>query len=307
MATGRRPGPVGQHDGWGEPTYRHGASGPIRAGVSAPSPIGSVGRSHQWHPPAISAVRGRRHRRSVGPISAAPPAAHAVKPAAKTGGLDYDQVYEDLKPYEGFCKFMYLDTASPPKVTVGVGNMLPDAASAQKLPFINAATNKPATPDEIASAFNKVAAMKGSMGSDKYKQSPSIEISEDQAKSWAIGRLKGEFVPKLKHLFKDFDSFPLPAKEALIDMIYNMGIGYLAYTDKKGDDHKARGLMSYQNLVKAVKGRDWKTAAEHCARTPSNKKHPQNTIKRNNWTKQRFLDADLQDHPKQIDAPAVSP
>src|ERR1700742_2775530 len=128
MATGRRPGRIGEHDGWGEPTYRHGSSGPIRAGVSGPSPVGSVGRKHAWHPPAISAVRGRPRRRSLGPLTATDAAAHVVKPATKTGELDYDQVYKDLKPWEGFCKFMYLDTATPPKVTVGVGNMLPDVA-----------------------------------------------------------------------------------------------------------------------------------------------------------------------------------
>jgi hypothetical protein len=94
----------------------------------------------------------------------------------------------------------------------------------------------------------------------------------------------------------------VPAKEALIDMIYNMGIGWGRHVDN-GKTVKARGLLSYKGLVRAVEARDWKTAAQHCWRTPSNKKHPQHAEARNAWTKKRFEDADRLAHPGQIGSP----
>jgi len=234
--------------------------------------------------------------------------AHTPKapPAVPAAPVEYDKIYEDLKPWEGFCKWMYLDTAKPPKVTVGVGNMLPNVAAAQALPFINASTNKTATKEEVATAFNAVSKMKGALSADKYKLKPSIEINEQQAKDWAIARLKNEFLPQLRRFFKGFDNFPLPAREALIDMIYNMGIGHdkrIVKAKKKGEEDKvepARGLASYVALVRAVRAEDWQTASLHCWRKPSNTKHPEHAEARNAWTKKRFEDAERLSHPQQV-------
>src|SRR6185369_8603303 len=144
---------------------------------------------------------------------------------------------------------------------------------------------------------------------DRYKVNPSIEITEEQAKSWAIQRLKNEFLPQLRRYFKGFDSFPLPAREALIDMAYNMGVGSDEHTvkaKKKGEEDKvvkARGLASYKNLVRAVRAGDWQTASLHCWRKPSNAAHPEHAEARNAWTKKRFEEAERLAHPKQ---PAAS-
>jgi len=181
--------------------------------------------------------------------------------------------------------FMYLDTANPPKVTVGIGNMLPNVAAAQALPFVNTETKAPATPAEIEHAFKSVAAMKGSQAAGKYRQTPSIEITEDTAQQLALTRVTHEFIPLLVRHFAGFDDYPLPARRALLDMIYNMG------WSSKDAKH---GLITFGALRRAAEAGDWKTAALHCHRkdTAPNSKRPSHATLRNEWTKRLFEQAD---------------
>jgi GH24 family phage-related lysozyme (muramidase) len=202
---------------------------------------------------------------------------------ARTNEIDYDKLYKDIQRWEGVVRHMYLDTHKPPLVTVGTGNMLPDAAAAQALPFINAETGKDATPQEIANAFTQVAAMKGSMKAKKYKLKPSIEITEDYAKEMALSRLKSEFIPGIRQFFTGFDTYPAPAQRALIDMAYNIGVGRDAKV-VKGKKQKASGLHAFSHLKAAAESNDWAAAAAAC--------HSSSSVKRNAWRVQLFQDAD---------------
>jgi len=185
--------------------------------------------------------------------------------------------------------FMYLDNATPPKVTVGVGNMLPDVAAAQALPFVNTSTGRPATAQEIETAFNAVSAMPGAMSWRKYKQNPSLEIDATKSKELALDRLQNEFIPKLRGPFPHFDQYPFPAQRALIDMAYNMGVGRPARV-AHGVHHSANGLYKFQALIQAAEAGDWLAASQHCQRAnPHNNAH---TAKRNAWTKWQLEIAD---------------
>lgn len=199
--------------------------------------------------------------------------------------MNPELLYQDLKVQEGQVLFMYLDTASPPKVTVGIGNMLPDVAAGQALPFINTETNAPASPAEIEHAFKTVAAMKGSQAAGKYKQAPSIELTEKTAKDLALSRVTKEFIPLLARHFAGFDDYPLPARRALLDMIYNMG-----WSSRDGK----HGLITFGTLRRAAEAGDWKTASLHCHRkdTAPNRKKPSHAFLRNEWTKRLFEQAD---------------
>jgi GH24 family phage-related lysozyme (muramidase) len=183
--------------------------------------------------------------------------------------------------------YMYLDTATPPKVTVGIGNMLPSVAAAQALPFINTATKAPATAAEIEHAFKKVAAMDGGQPSFEYKQKPSIEITEDTAQNLALNRVTNEFIPLLRRHFAGFDGYPLPARRALVDMIYNMG-----WSSKDGH----HGLITFGALKRAAEAGDWKNAALHCHRKDTRPKKksgkPTHAALRNAWTQRMFEQAD---------------
>lgn len=233
----RKSGPLGLHlhlDGAFEPHL----SFTYPARLVLPGPLGTA----SWHD-AISDSLG------------------------KIGGgqtqLDYDKVYQHIKRWEGVIRHMYLDTHDPPLVTVGAGNMLPNSAAAQALPFINTRSNKPATPDEISAAFHSVAAMTGGLPARKYKLNPSLEISEETAKALAVSRLKREFLPGLRKWSRGFDRFPLPAREALIDMAYNGGVGRPEKV-VKGTLKGPTGLYKFRRLMAAAAAGNWLAASMAC-------------------------------------------
>jgi GH24 family phage-related lysozyme (muramidase) len=184
--------------------------------------------------------------------------------------LDFETLYSHIKKWEGVVTFMYLDTHEPPLVTVGCGNMLPNVAAAKALPFVNTRTNAPATAEEVEAAWAAVTSMPGGQQAKKYKQKVSIEIPEAKAKELAIARLKREFVPQLRKLFQGFDRLPLPAREALVDMAYNGGVGRAEKT-VKGKFYKATGLYAYRNPRAAVEDGDWERAARSCGSKSSRK------------------------------------
>jgi GH24 family phage-related lysozyme (muramidase) len=253
-----------------------------------PGPLGSDEGFEYFQGPGYTVGLGTPTLRGSA-THAGPVGAHADVPNPANQSLNFEDLYNDVERWEGVVKFMYLDNAEPPKVTVGAGNMLPDVKSAQALPFVNTATNRPATAAEIESAFKKVKAMKGAMRAPKYKQTPSIEITKAYAKGLVVQRLKGEFLPKLRGYLRGFDKYPLPARRALIDMIYNMGLGRV-----KDEKHKARGLMSFGSLKTACDNRDWAAEALHSQRP--NKKNNPHTAARNAWTKALFESADSLAH-----------
>jgi GH24 family phage-related lysozyme (muramidase) len=182
---------------------------------------------------------------------------------------------------------MYLDTHKPPLVTVGAGNMLQDAVAAQALPFVNAATNRPATKEEIAHAFRVVASMPGGLPAERYHLSPSIELPEETVKELAISRVRTEFVPKIKKLFRGFDGFPVAAREAIIDIAYNAGVGS-PETVVHGKTHAATGLHKFHRLKTAIEAGDWLAAARSSHRSSS---RPE----RNEWTRELFERAARED------------
>jgi hypothetical protein len=74
--------------------------------------------------------------------------ARSFRPTPATApALDLDQVAQDLARFEGSKAFMYQDSRG--YVTTGVGHLLRTEAEAQKLPWVNSATGKPATDTEI--------------------------------------------------------------------------------------------------------------------------------------------------------------
>jgi GH24 family phage-related lysozyme (muramidase) len=158
--------------------------------------------------------------------------------------------------------------------------MLPDVAAAQALPFINAATNRPATREQIAHAFRSVAAKPGGHPARFYELHPSIELPTETVKELAIKRLKVEFIRNIKKLYPEFDYFPLPAREALIDIAYNAGVGSPERV-AHGKTHKATGLYKFRRLKIAIEARDWTAAALSSHRSSS---RPD----RNEWARNLF-------------------
>jgi GH24 family phage-related lysozyme (muramidase) len=139
-----------------------------------------------------------------------------------------DVYYKVLTLWEGLVCFMYLDTKG--YVTVGIGNLLKTVAAAQALPFQNTSTGETATQLEIETAYNAVLAMKPQKpkGASYYKLVPSIELDAEYARMLARERLRKEFLPAIRRRFPEFDRYPMPAREFMVDMAYNGGPGYFA-------------------------------------------------------------------------------
>jgi len=172
---------------------------------------------------------------------------------------------------------MYLDTAG--KVTVGVGNMLPDVATAQSLPFVvrpaspgsdPASPALPATADQIAADFASVAQQPQGLLASRYRQFTTLDLPGDAITALLASRVQG-FTTQLITTFPDFNTYPAEACAAIFDMAFNLGLKKL--------------LSTFPTFVRAVRAADWATAAAQCHRLPPI------SDARNNWTQAQFLSA----------------
>lgn len=193
--------------------------------------------------------------------------------AATGKGLDdrsllLDRVVEDLVKWEGAIPWMYRDSVSAGNVTVGVGVMLPDKLTAQKLKFKNLSKNRNATQAEVGFDFDRVRMMPVGLRAAAYRDSNNrLELLFTEVFSLAKERLVTVFIPSLRNIFPRFDSFPDQVKMALIDMIWNLG---------------PTGLRKFSNLVKYCKAGNWEGASRCCNRKTSRDA-------RNDWTRNLFL------------------
>ena len=189
--------------------------------------------------------------------------------------LDVATYLPKLKEFEGVYPHMYLDTAD--NVTVGAGQMLANVAAAQKLPFVvrpdPAATppvsTRPATPGEIQADFNSVNQQPGGRAAGFYKQFTKLDLPASAIDSVLNSKVQ-EVTASLRVKFPDFNSYPAEACAAIFDMAYNLGVEKLT--------------SEFPNFSKAVKARDWATAAQQCQRRGIGDA-------RNNWTKSQLENA----------------
>jgi GH24 family phage-related lysozyme (muramidase) len=201
------------------------------------------------------------------PSSTSTASTSTASTSAPAGAVSPEELVDDLLRWEGDIGHMYLDTKG--YVTVGIGNMIPSAEAAKKLPFIDTKTGKPATPEQIEAAFAKVDGMPEGMNASKYASATTLRLDKAAIRELATDRLRNEFLPSLRRLFPKFDSYPAAAQKALVDMVYNMGAGKLA---------------KFVNLRAACEAGDWTRAATESHRAGARDA-------RNEWTHQMFLDA----------------
>lgn len=160
---------------------------------------------------------------------------------------------------------MYRDTVG--KVTVGVGLMLPDAKSAEALPFILG--TRPATPQEIAAEYTRIDTMPLGRAAAFYKPPTPLELTQQTIDAKLTAVLEG-FEADLRAQLPHYDTFPDCVKMALLDMIYNLG---------------PEGLFKgFPHLIAAVDAGAWEEAAARCIRRGPG-------AARNAWTQQQFLSA----------------
>lgn len=178
--------------------------------------------------------------------------------------LDASLTY--LKEFEGVVEWMYLDTRG--LVTVGVGEMLSDAASAQSLAFADS-SGQPATQDAIQNDYNRVRALEAAQGAGFYRVPTSLVLPPPAIDTLLRSRVT-EFDGQLSSRFPAYAGFPDPAKLGLLDMIYNLGGPKLFGT--------------FHHFMNCIDNQDWPGAAANCHRVGPSQA-------RNDWTRQQFLAA----------------
>jgi len=174
-----------------------------------------------------------------------------------------DDSLTNLKRFEGVVEWMYLDTRG--LVTVGVGEMLPDVARAQSLPFVDS-SGQPATPDAILADFKRVSDLAPAHSPDFYRVPTSLVLPPDAIDTLLMNRVT-DFDGQLSERFPAYASFPDPAKLGLLDMIYNLGAAKLFDT--------------FHHFMSSVDNQDWLGAADNCHRMGPSQA-------RNDWTRQQF-------------------
>lgn len=159
---------------------------------------------------------------------------------------------------EGLRPHMYKDSTG--HVTIGVGHMIPDAAhaislNAGPLPFHwQAGKGKGTVTDaHIADDYNKVLAVSGNNYKAKfYKTVTRLKVTRAAVLA-LLDRDANQFLNEVRgsSSFPGFDAYPVEAQQAIVDMAFNLGVPK---------------LNGFSNFVRAVKQRDWKTAAAESSR-----------------------------------------
>jgi len=175
--------------------------------------------------------------------------------------------FDDLDAHEGCVPWMYCDSRG--FVTVGIGNLVSSPAIAATLPFRHV-NGEGALPTERETAWARVNdAYKPNRSAAAYREVTDLRLSQDFMRDLVASRLAGEFIPGIQRLCPGFDTMPLPARRALVDMAYNLGV---------------HGLAMFPHMLAAVNAGDWEMAANQCHRSTCRDT-------RNAWTAQMFVDA----------------
>ncbi len=156
-----------------------------------------------------------------------------------------------LEKYEGKISHMYLDSKG--FVTVGIGHLIKDLQSAQKLAF-KKSTNLPANKAEIKTDFDTIKKQPKNRIASSYKKHVNLKLSDSDINALTNKHIDS-FEKELKLIFSKFDSFPSEVRLALFDIIFNVGM-----TDLNN---------KWPKFKKSIIAEDWSTAAKE-----SNRKAP---------------------------------
>ncbi|MCP4354688.1 MAG: hypothetical protein GY793_03445, partial [Proteobacteria bacterium] len=199
----------------------------------------------------------------------------------------HEKIYPHIKKNEGIKLHPYLDSKG--YITTGAGKLINSKNEFLNQPWLK--DGKPATKEEKEAAYDAMHQkrkeisvthhqIKGTKKTNPfnkdasaYENTTNLRLPRDIPQNEAVAHLMDD-VKNLRKKFPDFDCFPEPAKEALLDMEYNMRNKFA-----KKDVPKP-----WPELFKAVRNQDWKKVAAESKRGDVGDD-------RNNWTKQKFLHA----------------
>jgi GH24 family phage-related lysozyme (muramidase) len=159
------------------------------------------------------------------------------------------------KRFEGFVPHFYLDTTG--NVTIGYGAMIPTSSAAVGLALtLNGAA---ATDKQKKDDWTAIKAMEAGHTPDYYKKAAKLRLAETDAATVLKDKLKGAAADLLTR-FADLDKYPESVQDALLDMMFNLGLTKFSKTN-------------WPKLFTAVTAKKWKDAAAECNRpdVPANR------------------------------------
>lgn len=168
----------------------------------------------------------------------------------KLNNMQREQFISELKVFEGFANFMYLDTNG--YVTIGVGILLKDAQTAitYGLNFSDALSGKSATNDEVKEEWKRVKKLSKGRGLNYYRDNTKLRSDEGLLEA-KFQELINSALLDARKFYPDFDKLPSNAQYALWDMSFNLGYPKLS---------------KYQKLKEALQKGDYEKAINECNR-----------------------------------------
>lgn len=158
----------------------------------------------------------------------------------------------NLKRYEGWTNYMYLDSRG--YVTIGVGHLIPNASDAVQIPFVVPSSGQRASSQQIGQAYNNLSSLpSGNYTARYYERFTQLRVKNVWVARMLDRQLK-LFYGELCRLYPGFQLFPESAKIALFDMIFNLGATKLR--------------MLFPKFNQAIQQRDWQVAASESHRLP---------------------------------------
>ncbi len=160
-----------------------------------------------------------------------------------------DAFFTFNEPLEGTVPWMYLDIKG--FVTVGVGNLLPSAASAAALPFFpEGSPDSPASDAEKRQGWNDVNARQdlARVGHRAFQTVCNLRLSIDDIRALVDSKLlSNETI--LVGAFPQFPDWPADAQLGLLSMAWALGAGFPA---------------TWPRFTAACRARDFARAAADC-------------------------------------------
>jgi GH24 family phage-related lysozyme (muramidase) len=154
-----------------------------------------------------------------------------------------------LRKHEGVVNYMYLDVVG--LVTIGVGFLLPNAASAQALALVRRDAGAPATDDEKRADWEAVHAQPKAELAAHYRPFTFLDLPDSAIDGELTTRIDG-FVKNLQSRFPRFEEFPDAAQIGIIDMVYSLGPAGL--------------FRGFPKFCSAVDHQDWPACAREGVR-----------------------------------------
>lgn len=184
--------------------------------------------------------------------------------------MNPDDYFDDLEAHEGCTTWLYCDSRG--YATVGIGNLVASPDACKGHPWQHQPSGAAALPGEAETLWSKVVdAYNPTFSAEAYRGCSDLSLSQDYVRGLVASRLTNDFIPGIIRICPGFDSMPLPARRALVDMAYNLGV---------------HGLGMFPHMLAAVNAGDWEMAASQCHRSTCRES-------RNAWTATMFIDASV--------------